>query len=117
VHHNRSMAAHLETILEPISRSASVRSIYGDPISVNGKTIIPVARIAYGFGGGSGRKQNQSNPQEGEGGGGGVYAQPVGVLEVTETETRFIALSDRKRLAGAALVGFCLGAFWARSRR
>src|SRR6185503_11578431 len=72
VHHNRSMAAHLETILEPFSRSASVRSIYGDPISVNGKTIIPVARIAYGFGGGSGRKQDRSNPQEGEGGG-GVY--------------------------------------------
>ena len=96
------MPAHLETILEPISRSASVKSIYGDPISVNGKTIIPVARIAYGFGGGSG---------------GGVYAQPVGVLEVSDTDTRFIALSDRKRLAGAVLVGFCLGAFWARSRR
>jgi uncharacterized spore protein YtfJ len=103
-------------MFEPLTRSASVKSVYGEAISANGKTIIPVARVAYGFGGGRGSKPGDPNPQEGEGGGGGVYAVPVGVLEVTETQTRFIALSDKRRLAGAALIGFCIGAWWARRR-
>ena len=111
------MSPKMESMFEPLTRSASVKSVYGEAISANGKTIIPVARVAYGFGGGRGRKSDEANPKEGEGGGGGVYAVPVGVLEVSETETRFIPLSDKRRLAGAALIGFCLGAWWARRRR
>jgi uncharacterized spore protein YtfJ len=110
------MSPKMESMFEPLTRSASVKSVYGEAISANGKTIIPVARVAYGFGGGRGRKPDESNPQEGEGGGGGVYAVPVGVLEVSEAQTRFIPLSDKRRLAGAALIGFCLGAWWARRR-
>jgi uncharacterized spore protein YtfJ len=111
------MSSHLQTILEPLSKSASVKSVYGDPITANGKTIIPVARIAYGFGGGSGKRPEGAQPQEGEGGGGGVYAKPAGVVEVTDTQTRFIAIDEKRKLAGAALLGFCLGALMSRCRR
>ena len=111
-----AMPARVESMLEPLSKSASVKAIYGDPISANGKTIIPVARVAYGFGGGTGRQQGQDSPREGEGGGGGVYAVPVGVVEVTDTETRFVALNQKRHLVVAAILGFGLGAFWA-SRR
>ncbi len=110
------MSPKLESMLEPLTRSASVRSVYGEAISANGKTIIPVARLAYGFGSGWGRKHHDQDSPEGEGGGGGVYAVPIGVVEVTDAETRFVALHDRRVLAGAMLVGFCLGAFWARRR-
>jgi uncharacterized spore protein YtfJ len=105
------------TLIEPLSKSATVKSVYGEPISANGKTIIPVARIAYGFGGGSGRKPDQINPPEGEGGGGGIYATALGVIEVTDTQTRFIAVHEKRKLAAAALVGFCLGALSFRRRR
>jgi uncharacterized spore protein YtfJ len=112
------MQENLQSMLEPLSKTASVSSVYGEAIVANGKTIIPVARIAYGFGGGKGRKQAEGNPdREGEGGGGGVYAIPAGVIEVTDSETRFIAVHEKRKLAAAALVGFCLGAFWARMRR
>ncbi len=110
------MSPKLESMFEPLTRSASVRSVYGEAISANGKTIIPVARLAYGFGSGWGRKHHDQDSPEGEGGGGGVYAVPIGVVEVTDAETRFVALHDRRVLAGAMLVGFCLGAFWARRR-
>jgi uncharacterized spore protein YtfJ len=110
------MSPKLESMFEPITRSASVKSVYGEAISANGKTIIPVARVAYGFGGGRGHKHQEQDSTEGEGGGGGVYAVPIGVLEVTDAQTRFIALSDKRRLAGAALIGFCMGAWWARRR-
>jgi uncharacterized spore protein YtfJ len=112
------MQENLQTMLDPLSKSASVKSVYGEAIAANGKTIIPVARIAYGFGGGKGRKQGEGHPgDEGEGGGGGVYAIPAGVIEVTDTETRFIDVHEKRKLAAAALVGFWLGAFWARMRR
>jgi uncharacterized spore protein YtfJ len=111
------MSPQLESMFEPLTRSATVKSVFGEAITANGKTIIPVARVAYGFGGGRGRKHREADSPEGEGGGGGVYAVPVGVLEVTEAQTRFIALTDRRKLTGAALVGFCLGAWWARKRR
>ena len=112
-----AMPARVQSMLEPLSKSASVKSIYGDPISANGKTIIPVARVAYGFGGGTGRKQDPESPMEGEGGGGGVYAIPIGVVEVTDSETRFVALHQKRHIIVAAILGFGLGAFWASRRR
>ena len=113
------MSPKLESMFEPITRSASVSAVYGEAISANNKTIIPVARIAYGFGGGRGRKHHDGDSPngEGEGGGGGVYAVPIGVVEVTDGETRFIPLHDKRKLAGALMLGFCVGAFWARMRK
>lgn len=101
------MPTSLLSLIDPLSKSASVSSVYGEAFTANGKTTIPVARIAYGFGNGAGK--------EGEGGG-GVYAEPVGCIEVTDAETRFIAVNEKRKLA-AALAGFCLGAFWAWVRR
>jgi len=111
------MLPKLESMFEPLTRSASVKSVYGEAITANGKTIIPVARVAYGFGSGRGRRHHEEDAPEGEGGRGGVYAVPIGVVEVTDTGTRFVALHDRRVLAGAILMGFCLGALWARVRR
>ncbi len=111
------MSPKLETMFEPLTRSASVSAVYGEAIAANDKTIIPVARIAYGFGGGRGRQHHEGDSPNGEGAGGGVYAVPIGVVEVTDTGTRFIALNDKKKLAGVLMLGFCLGAFWARLRR
>jgi uncharacterized spore protein YtfJ len=104
-------------MFEPLTRTASVKSVYGEAISANGKTIIPVARVAYGFGGGRGRKHENAEAPEGEGGGGGIYAVPIGIVEVSDTDTRFIPLHDKRRLAGAVMLGFCIGAWWARRRR
>jgi uncharacterized spore protein YtfJ len=103
-----------QSIFEPLSKSANVKSVYGEAIAAQGKTIIPVARIAYGMGGGGGKKLGQSNPGEGEGGGGGIYATPVGFLEITDAETRFVPLGEKRKLLGAVLIGFCLGALWSR---
>ena len=53
----------------------------------------------------------------GEGGGGGIYATALGVIEVTDQQTRFIGLHEKRTLAGAALLGFCLGVMSFRRRR
>ena len=44
----------LEKIGVTLGATASVKSVFGEPISANGKTVVPVAKLAYGFGGGFG---------------------------------------------------------------
>ena len=44
----------LQSLHESLSTRAQVKSVFGEPIIAGDKTIIPVAKIAYGFGGGTG---------------------------------------------------------------
>lgn len=49
-----SSLALLQSLKESILSQASVKAIYGEPISAHGKTVIPVAKIMYGYGAGAG---------------------------------------------------------------
>ncbi len=111
--------ALLQSLKESILSQASVKSIYGEPISAQGKTVIPVAKIMYGFGAGAGTGGvgDTSARGEGGGGGGGVRAIPVGVVEISDQQTRFVPIGDRKRLAGAVAAGVMLGLLLGRCRR
>jgi uncharacterized spore protein YtfJ len=101
----------LQSLKEGILTQASVKSIYGEPVSAEGKTIIPVAKIMYGYGAGAGTGGVGDTRARGEGGGGGggVRAIPVGVIEVSSQPTRFVPITDRKRLGAAVLAGVGLG--------
>ena len=109
----------LQSLHESLSTRAQVKSVFGEPIIAGDKTIIPVARIAYGFGGGtgSGGMELKTARGEGGGGGGGIRAVPVGVFEVGPQGTRFVAVGDRKKLVGTLLLGAALGLLFARRRR
>jgi len=106
-----SSLALLQSLKDSILSQASVKAIYGDPITAHGKTVIPVAKIIYGYGAGAGTGGvgDSSARGEGGGGGGGVRAMPVGVIEVSDQQTRFVPITNRKRLAGAVLAGIGLG--------
>jgi uncharacterized spore protein YtfJ len=97
----------LQTLGDRFATTASVKQIYGEPVTVGSRTVIPVARIRYGFGGGAGRKRED---EEGGGGGGGVVAVPAGALEITPEGTRFIPFDDKRTIGAALAVGFVLGA-------
>jgi len=111
--------ALLQSLKEGVLTQASVKTIYGEPIAAQGKTIIPVAKIhyAYGAGAGTGGVGDTTAKGEGGGGGGGVRAVPVGVIEVSDQPTRFIPITDRKKLGGAVMLGMGLGMFLAWRRR
>lgn len=110
-----------QSLGERLHGSASVKTVYGEPIVVEEKTIIPVARVAYGFGGGlrsrtkgeGGAQQRDGNE---EGGGGGLAASPVGVVEITQEDTRFIPIGEERKLAWALIAGLFLGIFLGRRR-
>ncbi len=106
----------VDAAVEHIYTRAGVKTVYGEPVVVDGKTIIPVAKVAYGFGGGAGSKKapasaagKEAPAKTGEGAGGGVAAKPVGVVEVTDEETKFVAFGQTKKLAWAAAVGSAVG--------
>jgi uncharacterized spore protein YtfJ len=112
-----TMVDVLQSIIEPLQKSAAVHSVFGEPVTAQGKTVIPVARIAYGFGGGAGKSVNQEKPGEGQGGGGGVAAVPVGVFELTDKETRFVPMDETRKLMSVGLLGLGLGLLWAGRKR
>jgi len=109
----------IDGAVEHLRTSASVKTVYGDPITAAGKTVIPVAKVAYGFGAGSGSgsrfKKNGDGKApgegkgEGEGAGGGVVSRPVGVVEITDHETKFVQFGAPKKLAVSALIGDGIG--------
>ena len=114
-----SSLAILQSLKESIL-TANVKAVYGEPIAAQGKTIIPVAKLIYGYGGGAGTGGVGESKARGEGGGGGGGARaiPVGVVEVSEQQTRFIPITDRKKLASAVVMGIGVGILlrWIRRR-
>ena len=103
----------LHGLAERVSSSASAKVVYGDPVVVGDRTVIPAAQVRYGFGGGGGRRKgDEAAGREGSGsggGGGGAFARPVGAIEITPRGTRFIRFDDSRILPAAVLGGFLLG--------
>ena len=107
----------VSSILDRIRTTARVELVYGEERKVGEKTIIPIAAVAYTFGGGSGGGTGPSHNGHnghgediavgpGGGGGGAVRVQPVGVLEVTEDETRLVPIIDWTRIVTTGLTAF-----------
>ena len=110
----RRLLSPLESIL-----GTDAKTVYGDPVTVGEKTVIPAASIVYGIGmgGGSGTDETGDEGGEGFGGGGGVRATPLGVVEVTADETRFVRFGANRRLAGVLALGIAIGLALGRLRR
>jgi uncharacterized spore protein YtfJ len=111
----------LEKISGALNSAANVKSVFGEPIEAQGRTVVPVAKVAYGFGGGAGGGYGKPGSElsrhgEGGGGGGGVRAWPAGALEITAAGTRFIPYFDAKTLSLAFVAGLVAGRFFLRRR-
>ncbi len=81
----------IERIANSLGQSLNSKFIFADPIEREGVTIIPVARIQYGFGGGY--RQNKPN-HIAKGGGGGGLAQPVGYIEIKNGQATFKRINN-----------------------
>ncbi len=101
----------LTTLSDRFSTTGKVQTVFGEPFEAHGRTIITVARVNYGLGaGGGGENKSQSEDAVGgSGGGGGVKVHPVGVLEITDSGTRFIRFFDPKMAARLVVGGIVIG--------
>lgn len=101
--------------IEQARDAANWRSAFGEPQVVEGRTIIPVAQVGYGFGLGFGSGgpalEDDGTPTaggEGGGGGGGASAKPCGVIVVTPDDVYFEEARDDSKIA---ILGMVLSAF------
>ena len=84
----------LERLAERLGSKASVSAVFGEPVTREGITIIPVAKVGFGFGAGVGRGRRQSDVAQGGGGGGGASAAPAGYIEITNGNAVFKPIRD-----------------------
>jgi uncharacterized spore protein YtfJ len=96
----------IEGIIGQVIGNAGSRTVFGDPVREEDRTIIPVARVTYrfGFGAGSGPPVNAGEPVPGGGGGGGdLHARPVGFIETTSSGSRFVPAIDWSQILSTGL--------------
>ena len=81
----------LKATLAEVERLLNTRTVVGEPITVEGQTIIPLVAIGFCFGGGGGsgkqpKTLNMEGLGAGSGGGGGV--KPVAVVIINKEGVR-----------------------------
>ena len=106
----------VERIAEVIQVHANARQVYGEPVERDGTTIIPVAKVQWGFGGG-GFGAHGSIARGG--GGGGARAIPTGFIELRKGQAEFRPIHDAAEigaLIAAGLAGIIAGVMLARLR-
>lgn len=103
----------IRVIFEKFSIQKDVSLVYGEPIKLDNKRVLPVAKVSYAVGGGggySGESENSSAGQ-GEGGGGHIVIKPVGVYEITPEKVTFKPVNEFRWFV--FLVSVCtFGVIW-----
>ena len=83
--------------MEKIRQLVDANTIIGEPITVDGATIIPISRVTFGFasGGSDFVSKNQSGGKNpfGGGGGAGVNIAPVAFLVVNKDRVRLLPVA------------------------
>ena len=90
------MEETLKIASEEIARMISTKTVIGEHIVVNGRTIIPVTRVSIGFGSGGGEGRKKEG-EEGFGGGAGAGAviQPIAFLVVSKEDVQLLTIRGK----------------------
>jgi uncharacterized spore protein YtfJ len=102
----RSDASFIERLADRVGVHTSARTVYADPVEHGGVTVIPVAKVRWGFGGGSGSGKGDAS---GSGGGGGVQVWPIGYIELKDGTSAFRPIRDPSTLVPVVVAGGLVG--------
>ncbi len=89
------LADIIRTITGEMQKSLSARTVVGDPISIEGKTIVPLVSVGMGFGAGAGSGKEQATGTGG-GGGGAMGMKPVAVIIIDDQGVKVERLKSPK---------------------
>ena len=107
-----------------VREKASVNAVFGAPVVTPGRTVIPVAEVAYGFelgvadadadasvaDGGSAADPAESGADTA--GGGALHARPLAVIEVTPTAIIVRPIVDQQKVAWYRTLFLGWAVFW-----
>lgn len=100
--HEPVAAQILRSVIEGFRGQFTIQTVYGEPVSRDGVTVIPAAtvRLAFGGGGGGGGGVQRQQTAQGEepregygsggGGGGGGRMSPAGFIEISDRGARWV---------------------------
>jgi uncharacterized spore protein YtfJ len=104
-------------VVERARETAQWQAAFGEPEVADGRVVIPVAKVGYGFGLGFGegieppsREEEPQAASAGGGAGGGSSAKPLGVVVVDDEGVYFEEVVDTTKvsLAGIGLVALAI---------
>ena len=104
----------LQKRFSDMQSKAGVKTVFGDPVELDGRKVIPVASVQYGFGmgGGTGPKKEENEAPGGGGGGGGVRVEPIAVVEIVDGKLKVQPIVNVNRLALMAMCVAAWSVFW-----
>lgn len=80
--------------MSKIHEMTDADTVMGNPVTVDGATIIPVSKISYGFAGGGTDLPTKTDKEcFGGGSGAGVTIQPLGFLVISDGDVRFLQIN------------------------
>jgi len=81
----------VKTTLEEIEKVLTTRTVVGEPITIEDKTLVPLISVGFGFGAGGGSGKGEAKQKgEGAGGGtgGGAWVKPIAVIIIDKEGVR-----------------------------
>ncbi|MFW6104421.1 MAG: GerW family sporulation protein [Candidatus Bipolaricaulota bacterium] len=93
-----SIAEMIEQLAGDLKNYATTESIFGEPMEIQGATIVPVCRMSVGYGGGGGEGEEGSDGDKGSAGGagGGVSIEPAALIVAKDGEVSVVAIKNRE---------------------
>ena len=87
------MNEKIQEIIAEIKKLVDVSTVIGDPITVDGTTLIPVSKVSFGFGSGG---NNMKTPKDMDsiGVGAGISISPVCFLVIEEGKVRLLSMGS-----------------------
>ena len=98
----------LKQMAEDIKRFTKTETIFGEPIEVQGNTIIPICKVAIGYGGGGGEGEGPAEPKPtgkgaGAGGGAGLKIEPAALIVAKDGKISIVPIGGRESKVGSLL--------------
>lgn len=109
------MLEEIQRRFQEMQGQAGVRAVFGDVIEIEGRRVIPVASVAYGFGFGGGQapKVGEDGSAAGGGGGGGMRVEPLALVEVDAAgKLKVQPIVNVTRLATMGMLLVAWNVFW-----
>jgi uncharacterized spore protein YtfJ len=87
----------LKGVVGELRQIATSEAVIGEPVTVGGRTVIPVVKLSVGFGAGGGQGENEkAGAGFGGGGGGGAKIEPIAFVILDETGPSVLTVSKGK---------------------
>lgn len=95
----------LKSVAEDIACMISAKTVIGEHITIEDRTIIPVTKVSFGFGSGGGEgKRKEGDEGVGAGGGAGAIIEPIAFLVVSKEDVQLLTIKGKGTISQLAEV-------------